>query len=1039
MQINVGADQAFSLELSVVAVDGSRRKMLMSTAFHEAKPTPLHCQLPLAGVQQGTWQNLLLDMAGLTRACFKGSMFQAVDLICLSSAFKVRRIFTLRDAPAGVPAGEGHPVQLQAPKPAAESAALACVQHQPQDGSSSEASPKMLTSTSRQYDGPMHLAFGTRFPAPASPGQASPAGKRRRPSTTQAVPGHEWLGAEGLAFQTGQGDGGQPTSRRAVSAAVPVRPGSMGSPSMKRPTGHAMQASSSLAVSETEACKLQGTTSLVAAGGTLPQLHSPTSPVSASSGCCGGSFTGLTGVAGLQQRLPIISAHSGGPGPEANLSTVAGSSSDDVEGQAADTGRRAGSKLGCRRQMPARRVSWHDEEQGKQLPSLAQRPAGLGRLAEGLVAVTGTSLEGPSLADSVQLWDSKAANRRYSELGEGMLDRQGGAVVSTAVAGIENRVAPEDLPLSRLPSRAARCLAGRRPLEPVAEVPQGQGSSQLNCKLLNRGQQESSCALKSPRHPSAALQESSRSSSTSPEQSLGGSSGLHLPGEAAASAQQAAAHLQQSLLSSANMLRRSRSSAAAVGRLRAAKGRPLKRSLTALPGLEAPAVGLPASIAADGTWVRAESSDELQLGVVLGVSALARHDIREARHQRAGPLPPVMLAPGAGRPDQPVPAALATGQAQAAPAKPALTTPAAAEWSDADGAPVGGSKDVRAASPAASPGLQALQRAASIHTVQASAELQPQHSPSRPSVSRRLSKCRGGLHPAAALQLPGHAGLALRPLTEADGPLGQVMPPKSAVNPSALPATPKNQGQGAQAATSSRHNTFAARAELLSQLIAQVGVPKSRAQFPGNPMLPHLAQLHEGEAQAAAGKQGLPPREGSSAEAAAPAQQADQVPDPESAWLAGALNSLSPAANPLATPGSQGHASPPNDTRDSVGSRPSQGAQGGRHISPISQCAGSGGSPLSETDDDVVLACVPSTNTSRCTTPGPPILDFTPPHTAAYPKGKGGLPYDPSRYQASPDATRAAFQLSSSKSPAHHRQNLLKVSHKKDAGFHLAK
>lgn len=93
-------------------------------------------------------------------------------------------------------------------------------------------------------------------------------------------------------------------------------------------------------------------------------------------------------------------------------------------------------------------------------------------------AVAGTSLEGPSLADSVQLWDSKAANRRYSELGEGMLDRQGGAVVSTAVAGIENRVAPEDLPLSRLPSRAARCLAGRRPLEPVAEVPQGQVHSQ---------------------------------------------------------------------------------------------------------------------------------------------------------------------------------------------------------------------------------------------------------------------------------------------------------------------------------------------------------------------------------------------------------------------------------------------------------------------------------------------------------------------------------------------------------------------------------
>ena len=510
------------------------------------------------------------------------------------------------------------------------------------------------------------------------------------------------------------------------------------------------------------------------------------------------------------------------------------------------------------------------------------------------------------------------------------------------------------------------------------------------------------------------MQESSRSSSTSPDQSPGGSSGLHLPGDAAASAQQAAAHLQRSLLSSANTLRRSRSSAAAVGRLRAAKGRHLKRSLTALPGLEAPAVGPPGGSAGDDTGVRAESSSELHLGLRAGVSELTRSDTREARHQRAGPLPPVTLAPGAGRPDQPVPVALVTGQGQAVPAKPALMTPAAAARSDADGAAVGGSKDARAgaaatdaASPAASP-LEALERAASIHAVQASAELQPQHSPSRPSVSRRLSKCRGGLHPAAALQLPGHDGPALKPFTEADGPLGQVMPPRSAANPSALPATPKDKGQGASAAASSSHNTFAARAELLSKLIAQVGVPRSQAQFAGNPMLSRLAQLQEGGNQAAAGEQGAPPREGCSAESAAPAQQVDQVPDPESAWLAGALNSPTPTAKPLATPYSQEHASPSNNTSDvPAGSRPFQGAQGGRHISPMSRCAARGTSPLSEADDDVVLACVPSTTTSRCTTPGAPILDFTPPHTAAHLKGKGGLPYDPSRYQASPpDVTR---------------------------------
>ena len=447
-----------------------------------------------------------------------------------------------------------------------------------------------------------------------------------------------------------------------------------------------------------------------------------------------------------------------------------------------------------------------------------------------------------------------------------------------------------------------------------------------------------------------------------------------------------------------------------MGRLRAAKGRHLKRSLTALPGLEAPGAGPPASSAGGETATRAESSSELQPGLGSGVSALARPDIREARHQKAGPLPPVTLAPGAGRPDQPVPAALATGQGQLAPAQPALASPAAAEWSDAGGAPVGSSRDARAgaaacdaASAGASPRPAALERAASIQAVQASAELQPQHSPSRPSVGRRLSKCRGGLHPAAALQLPGHAGPALRPLTEADGPLGQVVPPRSTAHPSAVPATSQSQGQRAPPAASSRHNTFAARAELLSQLIAQVGVPKSQAQFPGNPMLPRLAQLHEGEAQAAAGAQGVPLREGCSAEAAAPAQQADQVPDLESAWLAHALNSPPPSANPLAPPGSQEKASPPDNTRDPAGSRPCQGVQGARQTSPMSQCAASGGSPLGEADDDVVLACVPSTTTSRCTTPGAPIMDFTPPHTAA---DKGGLPYDPTRYQASPDATR---------------------------------
>ena len=103
---------------------------------------------------------------------------------------------------------QGNPAQLPAPKAGAESAALACVQHQPQEGSSSEASPKMLTSTSRQYDGPMHLAFGTRFPAPPSPGQASPAGKRR-----WAPAAWPWLARAGVPVMHGCGQQAQACSR----------------------------------------------------------------------------------------------------------------------------------------------------------------------------------------------------------------------------------------------------------------------------------------------------------------------------------------------------------------------------------------------------------------------------------------------------------------------------------------------------------------------------------------------------------------------------------------------------------------------------------------------------------------------------------------------------------------------------------------------------------------------------------------------------------------------------------------------------------
>ncbi|KAK9807056.1 hypothetical protein WJX72_012207 [[Myrmecia] bisecta] len=73
--------------------------------------------------------------------------------------------------------------------------------------------------------------------------------------------------------------------------------------------------------------------------------------------------------------------------------------------------------------------------------------------------------------DSIQLWPAKVSSSgRYS--------LTGGGEGAEAACGIENQVAVEDLPLTRLPSQSRAALAGRRPLYPVAEGhagSQGQG------------------------------------------------------------------------------------------------------------------------------------------------------------------------------------------------------------------------------------------------------------------------------------------------------------------------------------------------------------------------------------------------------------------------------------------------------------------------------------------------------------------------------------------------------------------------------------
>eukprot|EP00899_Mesostigma_viride_P017364 jgi/Mesvir1/25629/Mv01849-RA.2 len=94
--------QPFSMELSVSDTAGTRRKMFFSSAFADAKSTPLHCQIPLHPVLHGQWLNLAVDMAGLFESCFRGQSFHSLDLLALGPVCRIRKIFTLKSMPSAL-------------------------------------------------------------------------------------------------------------------------------------------------------------------------------------------------------------------------------------------------------------------------------------------------------------------------------------------------------------------------------------------------------------------------------------------------------------------------------------------------------------------------------------------------------------------------------------------------------------------------------------------------------------------------------------------------------------------------------------------------------------------------------------------------------------------------------------------------------------------------------------------------------------------------------------------------------------------------
>ena len=199
LQVLVPEERPFSVELSVTDRQRTRRRLILSSSFTEVKTTPLHCQMPMgAQIRKGTWMNLVIDVAGLVAAGF-GEQMATVDLLEVGGCCKLRRVFTVKEAPPCSEGGGGRgggaslPRALNFPPGVQHETCVVGpagmpglsgddLESEESAGLSEEDSPlgvsrvgangepvkggRSLTSTKSNYAGPMHLAFGSRCPLP---------------------------------------------------------------------------------------------------------------------------------------------------------------------------------------------------------------------------------------------------------------------------------------------------------------------------------------------------------------------------------------------------------------------------------------------------------------------------------------------------------------------------------------------------------------------------------------------------------------------------------------------------------------------------------------------------------------------------------------------------------------------------------------------------------------------------------------------------------------------------------------------------------
>lgn len=366
LQFFLPPGQPISFELSVQDHGGTRRRLIFSSAFSEVKATPLHCQVPLTAVRRGMWLNLVLNVADIVAANFRGQELRAVELIALGAVCRLRKIFTLKQAPpvADAPGDgfvTGEPIPRQADFPpgvdcftqlvdgAARGAEVEATTAVPQwrplsepsvhasiaSGASgtpmlpADAAARTLSSTHPDYEGPMHLAFGKRFPVRTpggleTPGSthASAAGRRVLRPLSGVHPPAASPSRAGVAAPSNLAvDGGligTATSAPSSEASTPQRD--------RRPKPESLQVSQTLknltgsvAPSPPAVRQAPAGSSSLMRGSSTPGASSNVSPTLAADSLAGG-VTKSGSARRRHHRLPSLGGAGGEDDPAASIS-----------------------------------------------------------------------------------------------------------------------------------------------------------------------------------------------------------------------------------------------------------------------------------------------------------------------------------------------------------------------------------------------------------------------------------------------------------------------------------------------------------------------------------------------------------------------------------------------------------------------------------------------------------------------------------------------------------------------------------------------